>query len=125
MTVKRLLVAPKHTDGPWELRTNDGSYAITAVVCPQVSSEPEIIARLMPRDWPATPANGRLMAASVDLLAALCALVETFEYKKLSSSRQTVHALMLADAAIRKATGQHDTTQMPQVPTVIQENESP
>jgi hypothetical protein len=115
MTVKTILA--RHTDGPWELhgpregdpRTNDGSYAITAVVCPRVSSEPEIIARLMPRDWPATPANGRLMAASPLLIEALIALVETFEYKKLSSSRQTVHALMLADAAIRKATGQHDT----------------
>jgi hypothetical protein len=120
MTVKRLLVAPKHTDGPWELH----GHCITAVLCPHVSNEPEIIARLMPRDFPATPANGRLMAASTDLLAALCALVETFEYKKLSSSRQTVHALMLADAAIRKATGQHDATQMPQVPTVM-ENQSP
>jgi hypothetical protein len=114
MTVKRLLVAPKHTDGPWELRTNDGSYAITAVVCPRISSEPEIIARLMPRDSPATPANGRLMAGSVDLLAALCALVETFEYRKLSTSRQTVHALALADEAIRKATGQHDATSVSQ-----------
>jgi hypothetical protein len=113
MTVKRLLVAPKHTDGPWELRTNDGSYAITAILCPRVSDEREVICHVGPRDWPATPANARLMAASTDLLAALCSLVETFEYKKLSSSHRTVHALMLADEAIRKATGQHDTIEEP------------
>jgi hypothetical protein len=109
MTVKRLLVAPKHTDGEWELH----GHCITAVLCPHVSNEREIIARLMPRDFPATPANGRLMAASPLLIEALIALVETFEYRKLSTSRQTVYALMLADAAIRKATGQHDTIEEP------------
>jgi hypothetical protein len=84
-----------HTLGPWEF-IDDGVMAgdVEVAIAPLRDD-------LNPTEW---QANGRLLAAAPELLAACKAFVQSFE-KSLQLEKTDV-ALRLAKASIAKAEGQ-------------------
>jgi hypothetical protein len=105
----------EHTPGPWKY---DGVESRLVVAAVENSIEHSFICDVLDTteglegDCPEADANGRLIAAAPDLLAACRALVETFELADLGDEPEDGEygdgrrALNAGLAAIAKATGQ-------------------
>jgi hypothetical protein len=108
----------KHTSGPWRVDESYGIPSIIAHAYPKGATcvaivysangdNLQLLSRVPPAPDDATIANARLIAAAPDLLAALKAMVASYDGLRDAVSGEVVRAkLAAADAALAKAEGQ-------------------